>query len=259
MAHMMGHSKRLAEAKGVETLAKGLELFRLIADDEGRSRISVLARDLLLPRTTLHRLLGELMRHGMIMRIGHGRYAVGVMLVELDAAPRFNEHLVAISRPHLQSLADEYYGSAHLGVLENAMVTYLVKAGDIGRGADFIREGGQLEAYCSGVGKVLLASRTPKYIDAYLADGPFVPFTERTIITTEGLSKCLDTVKRQGWASDDEEASVGLQCLAVPITRPGRRPVAAISFSRLGILTLGESDLLTKALKECANLIARQL
>ncbi|WP_189338619.1 IclR family transcriptional regulator [Sphingobium sp. SCG-1] len=256
---MMERFRRSEERNGVEALAKGLDLFRLIADDGGQSRISELARYLAIPRTTLHRLLGELARQGMITRVGHGRYSLGITLAELEATGQFNEHLISIARSPLQRLADAHGGSAHLGVLQNAMVTYLVKTSHVMEGPDFTKEGRQLEAYCSGIGKVLLANRPADYIEAYLADGPFVPFTQHTITSPNDLEKCLVAVRHQGWASDDEEAADHLHCLAVPLGRPGRKPVAAISFSRYGIVSMGKDSNIISALRRCAEEIATLL
>ena len=259
MTHMAGHNRSDEIKGGTDSLSKGLDLFRLIADDGGHTRISQLAIDLGYPRTTLHRLLGELLRHRMILRVGHGRYAPGMVLAEIEPATHFNEQLASIARPLLQTLADNNKCTAHLGVLEDAMVTYLVKVGDETESLDFTQEGGQLEAYCSGIGKVLLASRSEKYLEDYLASGPFIPFTDRTIISPRILAKCLAEVRLQGWAADDREAAQGLQCLAVPVSRKGRPPIAAISLSHDKVLSAGCDMQSLDALKSCAKEIADRL
>ena len=259
MTHMVGHIKSAGIRGGADSLSKGLDLFRLMADDGGHTRISELTSNSGYPRTTLHRLLGELSRHRMILRVGHGRYAPGVMLAEIEPVTYLSEVLTDIARPLLQKIADTIKCTAHLGVLENAMVTYLVKVGDDSESLDFTQEGGQLEAYCSGIGKVLLAARSDKYIEDYLASGPFIPFTDRTITSPKALATCLANVRIQGWAADDREAAQGLQCLAVPVSRKDRPPIAAISLSHGRVLSTGCDMQSLDALQDCARQIADRL
>jgi DNA-binding IclR family transcriptional regulator len=111
------------------------------------------------------------------------------------------------------------------------MVTYRLKTG---RGAKnlFTRTGLQLEAYCSGIGKVLLAHLPAAERRAYLAAGPFVALTPNTITDPAVLASTLDEVRAQGFASDDGEIVEDLVCLAVPIRAPDGRVPAAISVSR---------------------------
>jgi DNA-binding IclR family transcriptional regulator len=111
------------------------------------------------------------------------------------------------------------------------MVTYRIKTG---RGAHdlFTRTGLQLEAYCSGIGKVLLAHLPVAERHAYLAAGPFVALTSHTITDPARLAVALDAVRAEGFATDLGEIVEDLQCLAVPVRQPDGRVRAAISVSR---------------------------
>lgn len=251
--------KAIGARSGVEALSKGLSLFHLIAADEGRTRVSELAAGLKMPRTTVHRLLCELLRHRMILRVGHGRYAAGIVFAEVEPSKFLNQHLTTISRPYLEQLAAAHECTAHLGVLENSMVTYLIKIGSTSITTDFTKENEQIEAYCSGIGKVLLSCRSDGFVEDYLSSAPFIAFTDRTITAPEDLARCLRKVRERGWASDDGEAVQGLQCLAVPISRPGQQPVGAISISSADILAAHSFESTTKRLIDCARNIAAQL
>jgi DNA-binding IclR family transcriptional regulator len=141
--------------------------------------------------------------------------------------------IAQVSRPFLQSLARDCRATAHLGVRDNDMVTYLVKASSsVSRSAKiFTKENFQLEAYCSGIGKVLLAWQPDIERERYLAGGPFVAITSNTITNPKDLRACLERVRNDGFAADDGEIAADLYCLAVPLVSRDRPIEAAISLS----------------------------
>lgn len=215
------------------SLEKALTLFGRIAQDRGATPIKRLVADLELPRSTLYRLLAALQDFGLITRGARGFYDVGLPLVETLGGITPSQHLAGLSRPSLQELADLCCATAHLGVLENDMVTYLVKVTGKGAAADavFTRENAQLEAYCSGIGKVLLAALPEAAREQYLATGPFVALTGRTITDSTALRHCLARVRQEDFAQDDGEVADDLFCLAVPVRRGDGAVHAAISVS----------------------------
>ncbi|WP_158291564.1 IclR family transcriptional regulator [Marinicauda algicola] len=212
------------------TLEKALDLLRVVVEDGGQRSFSKLAQDVALPASTAHRLGVVLERYGFILRERPGRYLPGPWLMAF--ARRFDERtvLARISRPILRELSQRWRQTVHLGVLEDSMVTYLAKAAH-GPAAEFTREDMQLEAYCSGIGKVLLANVSPAARARYLSDGPFVALTSNTIVDPELLRKHLEEVEVQGWAFDDAEVFEDLKCLAVPVMGADCSVIAAISIS----------------------------
>ncbi|WP_235537515.1 IclR family transcriptional regulator [Sphingomonas sp. Root1294] len=107
------------------------------------------------------------------------------------------------------------------------MMTYLLKEGDPA-GTAISGPDMQLEAYCSGLGKVLLAHLSKEELDAYLATAPFVALTPSTIISSGALRAELALTRERGYALDQGEMFDGFICIAVPV-RIGGRVVAAIS------------------------------
>ena len=111
-------------------------------------------------------------------------------------------------------------------------MTYAVKH-PFGRAKLFSREGAQLEAYCTAVGKALLAQLDPASLDQYLSQDSFVALTSRTITDKGELRSEIRGVRKRGWATEAEEAMPGLACLAVPLSIGGPN-LAAISISLQG-------------------------
>src|SRR3546814_20016224 len=79
----------------------------------------------------------------------------------------------------------------------------------------------QLEAYCTGLGKALLAHMPETERNDYLSSGTFVPLTPNMLTTPEALSAEFDRIRRYGYALDEQEIVQGLVCIAVPIQLEG--------------------------------------
>lgn len=220
-------------SNGAAALAKGLALMRAIVADQGASSLGEIGDRLGLSRTTVHRLLAELQRQGLVMRTRRGRYGAGMGLVGLGAGLTLHGQLAAAARDPMRRLSAALGLTGHLGVLQNDMVTYLVKVPSPRATALFTREHGQLEAYCSGIGKVLLAHLPAAERAAYLASGPFVALTERTLTAPDRIEAALDRARAEDFAADEGEVAQGLRCLAAPVRDPTGNVVAAISASMM--------------------------
>jgi IclR family transcriptional regulator, acetate operon repressor len=183
-----------------------------------------------LPMTTTHRIIQSLLRRGFLLRSSRGDYRLGSAVLALGARVSEREIIAAVARPLLQRLAKSTRSHAHLGIWEDGMVTYVVKQ-PFGRSRIHSAEGMQLEAYCSAIGKVLLAGLRDGDLDCYLSEGEFVTLTTKTLVDPGIIRAEIDIVRARGWSTDDEEISPGLRCVSVPVLDQEGRFVAAISVS----------------------------
>ncbi len=205
-------------------------MLEAVVADGGAASVSSLARRLGMPVATAHRQIATLVAEGYLVRARPG-YVAGPRLLGLLHTIDEKQVMARIAAPILQDLAGNIGGTVQLGTFENDMVTYRVKAGK-GASGLFTRVGMQLEAYSSAIGKVLLAYLPAPERNAYLAGGPFVAMTERTIVDPAALARELETIAARGHAIDDREVVDDLVCLAVPIRAPGGGVPAAVSVSR---------------------------
>jgi IclR family transcriptional regulator, acetate operon repressor len=243
-------------SRGVAAIEKSLELFLSVVDDAGRTPLSVLATRLGLPISTAQRIVAAFVRSGLLNRVERGRYAAGLRLAGVAGVAEVRQVLIAASRPLLRRLAREIGATVHLGVLEGDMVTYLVK--EHGGGAPVLtREMIQLEAYCSGIGKVLLAHLDDAAREAYLAAGPFVALTGKTMTDPDTLRTVLRRIRAQGYAVDDAELEDDLYCLAVPVRGPGGEVLAALSASSRSTTPIDLT--LLDRLRACSTGVERRL
>lgn len=184
-----------------------------------------------LPEASGYRLIQTLMEVGAVVCGPRGRYRPGMLLVSLSQNVSIGELLRDASHDIMRELSSNLKLIAHIGILEDGMVSYVAKVGDSSEMSIHTRVGSQLEAYCSGLGKVLLAALPSDALEAFMLDGDFVALTPHTITDRAVLRVELDTVRIQGYATDDQENSLGLCCIAVPIRDAEGRTVAALSVS----------------------------
>jgi IclR family transcriptional regulator, acetate operon repressor len=215
------------EADTSSSYGKLFRVLEAIAVSDSCSLSDVVGRSGL-PFSTVHRIAGELIDQGYVMRMKRGRYRLGPTALLLSRNTSMQGLLAEASRPFLADLARTCRTHVHLGVFEDDMVTYLANA-SFGRNEFHIREGMQLEAYCSGIGKILLAHLPEADREHYLSQGDFVPLTPNTIVDREALAAELDAVRKRGWATDLEEVEPDMRCIAVPVAGPDGRICAAIS------------------------------
>jgi DNA-binding IclR family transcriptional regulator len=208
-------------------------MLEAVLDDGGQSSVSGLARAIAMPIATAHRQVATLVAEGYLSPCGSGRHVAGPRLLGLLHRLDEKQVIASVAAPVLRRVARELRTVVQLGTLENDMVTYRIKTG-AGAGALFTRTDMQLEAYCSGIGKVLLAHLPPVQRAAYLASGPFVALTAKTIIDPALLAAELGAAEQQGYAIDAGEIAEDLRCMAVPIRHPDGRVPAALSATQSG-------------------------
>lgn len=208
----------------------------ILADRDGRS-VAVIAAQIGVPRASAYRQVTTLVKEGFLARLPGDRLGPGARLLSLSRFFDEKQIIVGAAAPILHALAVKAGYVVQLGTLENEMVTYRIKTG-IGAGELFTKVGMQLEAYCTGIGKVLLSHLPNDQLEAYLESDPFPALTARTITDPVRLREELVAVRKQGFAFDREEIAEGLACVAVPIVGSDTRVYAAISVSR----SVGTSD-----------------
>ena len=236
-----------------------IALFVRILRDRGEVSLRDQAASLGLPLSTTYRLVSRLKDAGLVRRFGRGSFSAGHELLRLTASIERRQLIADIARPHLRRLARRLGLTVHLGILEEGMVTYLVK--EHGGGPElFTRPGTQLDAYCSAIGKVLLAALPAPELERYLGEGPLLPLTSNTISQPEQFRRALSVIRTEGFAIDAEEVMENLRCVAVPIQGHHGNVAAAASVSRqLDSSANFDEGRILDFLRDCARRIQSDL
>lgn len=183
----------------IAALGRSLAVLEAVLRSKGAQSIRAIAADLGLPRATAHRQVVSLVGERYLTRLSGGWYGAGPRLLALAQLIDANEPLVAAAKPILHRLSGKLKCVVQLGTLDNEMVTYRYKTGP-GADAFFTRVGLQLEAYCTGIGKVLLAHLPDAERSAYLATGPFPALTHKPSptrsICAASLVRCVNAAGR---------------------------------------------------------------
>lgn len=198
---------------------------------------------------TVHRFVLTLEKIGALARTDGNRYQIGLRMAQLSSHVDVGGMLADILQPHVDALVRICRETVHAGVLDRNCVIYVAK-GESQRSLQIpTRVGMQLPAYCSGLGKALLAGLPESSLETYLQTMRLERLTARTFTEPSLLRAELAKVALQGFAIDDEEMEEGLRCLAVPVVGAGGRTVAALSVS-------GPSSRMTApVLRNCRELL----
>lgn len=211
------------------SIDRTLRLMIAISRDGGSVPLNAQAGRLGIPLSTAYRLARQLSLHGLVAPAARGHFGPGLVLAEITTTPS-GEILAAAARAPMRKLARSRRATAHLGVFDGEMVTYLVK--EHGGGPRlFTREGSQLEAYCSGLGKILLAASDEQRLESYLSTGPFIALTASTKVDPAAIHRDIDDARAWGYAIDDREVAEDVRCIAVPVRGRSGDVIAALSLS----------------------------
>jgi len=161
----------------------------------------------------------------------NGKYRLGVKVFELGMAYSANIKLTTAAEPVVRQLVDRYKQTVHVAIYAGRMAILVVSSRAGGSGVLAPRVGAGIPAYCTGVGKVLLAWQKPQVIEDFLQNEPLMPITKNTITDQERFREELAGIRRQGYAIDRGEALPETGCIAAPIFGADGEIVAAISVS----------------------------
>lgn len=181
-----------------------------------------------LARSTVHRLLVEVIALGWVTRVG-SRYELGTPLFEMGERVPVKRRLRALALPFMQDLFVVTGETVHLAVRDGIDALYVEKIHGHGALPLPSRIGGRAPLTCTAVGKALLAHDDPASVDTLL-DRPMRRLGPGSITDAAVLRAELDGVRRTGLAVEREEAAAGGACAAAPVL-VGGRPIAALSVS----------------------------
>jgi IclR family KDG regulon transcriptional repressor len=135
------------------------------------------------------------------------------------------------ARPLLSELASSIQETVHLAVLSDFEVFYIDKFEGAKSVGMMSRVGNKSPAYCTGVGKVLLAFLAEDDLNRYLNTVELKRYTSNTINNPEELKRHLQKIRQQGYTMDDSEHEADIKCAAAPLHDASGKVVASISIA----------------------------
>jgi IclR family pca regulon transcriptional regulator len=219
-----------------QSLERGLAILSSFRSGSPLLGVSDLAREVGLSRSTTHRYISTLAALGYLQQdTGTRKYRLGPRVLDLGFSAINSMDLRELAAPHLQQLSDETGRTVNMAVLDGADIVYIERCRTSQRGQRDIdlnlHIGSRLPAYCTSMGKVLLAGLEPEQQREVLEQVQFTPRGPNALTDLEELLAELERVRVAGLAVNNEELAYGLRSIAAPVRSQSGEVVAAINLA----------------------------
>ena len=212
------------------TVGKAMEILDLVASFDRPVRFTELQEISPHPKATLYRFVQTLTNQNMLAHSPEtGCYSLGARLVRLAHTAWQNASLAPIARHDIEMLSVAVQETVHLAQIDNANVIFVDKVQANQNIQTLAQAGMTAPAYCTGVGKAMLAFMSPKRLEIVLQQQSYYGFTPNTHTSAESVLQELDTIRAQGVAFDREEHENGIISIAAPILMDSGRVIGAVS------------------------------
>ncbi len=169
--------------------------------------------------------------------------------------------LPSLAQPILEQVSDLIHESTSLSALDEDNIIYLARHTSSRVLSVGLSVGSRLPAYCTSMGRVLLADLPQKQLNQYLSRVKMKRWTSKTVCTKAGLVSVLNQVAKDRYAVVDGELEPGLRSIAVPIRTPQGRTIAAMNAgAHVSSVSIEEMEQrILPVLREHAEILSRLL
>lgn len=223
----------MSQAIAVKSADRALELLELFAEHPDGLTLTDVSERTSWPKSSSLALLRTLQQRDFLeVSSATGRYRLGPRVAALGSAYLANISLAQEGADVVRGMSRACDETVHLAVLRGTDVLYVAKEEGGGHMRMVSMVGRMIPAHGTGVGKMLLASLDPDELDRLYPAGHDLPrLTERTVTDRATFVERLARIRELGYATDNGESTVGVQCLAAPVLDISARVVAAMSIS----------------------------
>jgi IclR family transcriptional regulator, KDG regulon repressor len=224
-------SEKNNEDKHLSSVKNALRILRSFSSDKTEKRVSELAAELGMTKSTVSRLLITLSSEGFVKKnIETQKYSLGLSVLSLGGIVKKQLHLTKESRPALMKLVKETGESAHLSILEGTEVIYI----EIIESPHLIRilthVGKRNPAFCTSSGNVLLSYQKEELIEQIIKNG-LHQYTSKTVTDPQQFRNKIKSVREQGYCISVEQVLTGVVSVAAPIRNDTGEVIATVSLA----------------------------
>ncbi len=213
------------------SLARGLVVIQAFTPQMPQMTISQLSLRTGLSRAAVRRCLYTLVKLGFAGTDEAQRYSLRPKMLTLANTYTASSTLANAAQPILERMSAVHHESFSVATLDGDDIVYIARSSVNRVMSVDLHIGSRLPAFCTSMGRVLLAYLPQDQLEQYLSHVVLTPYTPRTVNSVEKLRLALRNVRRNGYALCDQEYEVGLRSLAVPVTAPNGRVVATVNLS----------------------------
>jgi IclR family pca regulon transcriptional regulator len=213
------------------SLARGLVVIQAFTPQMPQMTISQLSLRTGLSRAAVRRCLYTLCKLGFAGSDETQRYSLRPKMLTLANTYTASSTLANAAQPILERMSATHGESFSVATLDGDDIVYIARSSVTRVMSVDLHIGSRLPAFCTSMGRVLLAYLPQDQLEAYFARVQFTQFTAKTMTSQEKLRLALRNVRRNGYALCDQEFEVGLRSIAVPVQAPNGRVVATVNLS----------------------------
>lgn len=220
--------REVADPDYVQSFVRGLDVIRAFSRFRPRMTLSEVAEETQMTRAAARRFLLTLVKENYAQTDGK-YFELRPKVLDLGFAYLASMTLWDIAEPIMRSVVEKTQESCSMAVLDDLEIVYVARVPTNRVMTIGLSVGSRLPAYCTSMGRVLLAALPEEALAKQLSNITPEKLTPQTITSKVKLRDELRDVGRQGWAIVDQELEAGLRSLAVPIRNRSGVVVAAMN------------------------------
>ncbi|MFA9441420.1 IclR family transcriptional regulator C-terminal domain-containing protein [Uliginosibacterium sp. sgz301328] len=212
------------------SLARGLLVISAFGQQKRGLSVAQLALRTGLSRAAVRRCVYTLQQLGFASSDDERHFVLTPKTLALGHAYLSSSPLATLAAPILERISAQLHESCSVATLEGEEIFYVARSKTTSRIMSVdLSVGSRLPAYCTSMGRVLLAALSPAQLDAFLGRAKLIKRTAYTVADADALRAVLRQVGTEGYALIDQELEVGLRSIAVPIFNPQHKVIAALN------------------------------
>ncbi|MFC5479084.1 IclR family transcriptional regulator domain-containing protein [Massilia suwonensis] len=218
----------LTDPSFMTSLARGLAVVQAFSDSRKPQTIAQISQKTGIPRAAVRRCLYTLQQLGYV-DAELNNFSLRPKVLTLGYSYLSSTPLTVSSQPYLNAISRELGESCSLAVLDDGEVLYVARSAASRVMSVALNTGSRLPAYCTSLGRVMLAHLAPHELDAYFEKARLKAMTDKTVTSQKRLREILVQVRQDGYAINDEELELGLRSIAVPVRGASGQVLAALN------------------------------
>ncbi|OZI26657.1 IclR family transcriptional regulator [Bordetella genomosp. 9] len=216
----------------IQVIERAMRLLDALAAQPEPVTLKELAATTGLHASTAHRILNDLVVGRYVERVDNGVYQLGMRLLELGSLVKGRLNVRDAAKAPMHDLHEMTGQTINLSVQQGDEIVYIDRAWSERSGMQVVRAiGGRAPLHLTSTGKLFLSMAEPRQVRAYASRTGLAGHTGNSLTQLDLLEQELSTVRRHGYARDNEELEVGVRCIAAGIHDDSGKLVAGLSIS----------------------------
>lgn len=211
------------------SIEKAFKILEAFCQPNTEFGLTEIANTCMLSKTATNRFLYTLTKLGYLIRNENKRYLLSPKVMTLGYGYLNASSLRSVGKQFVDELSEEIDRTVNLGILYDINMVYLYRKEVMRYLKHELYDGSLLPAYCTSLGKILLAGLSDEELKERIGRMELKPITSNTITDKEQLYKDILDARQKGFCVSDRELSMDLFAVAVPVLNAKGCVVAGIN------------------------------